>query len=170
MDRSLLSRSSGFLAGIPDRGFDALADLSRRVDFAPGSAVFLEGSAHPDFHILLSGHVRLDMSVAARGRVPLLTVGPGDILAWSALLNHGPMTTSAVALDAVTSAAIDGDELEQFCQAHPATGYILMKHLSGALARRLVATRLQLLDLFAQQDSWNSGASAHSGYNSGTRG
>jgi len=152
MDRSQLDAVSPFLANLPERGIEAFCAMSRLEHFAPGAVLFSEGAPHPDFHLMLAGHVRLDMNVPPRGRMPLLTVGPGDILAWSALVSRGVMTTSAVALDAVQTAAIDGVQLRRLCDEQPETGYVLMRELAAALSRRLVATRLQLLDLFASHE------------------
>jgi CRP-like cAMP-binding protein len=89
------------------------------------------------------------MSVPARGRVAVLSLGPGDVLAWSALLGGGRMTATARAVGPVTTLAFDAAALLALCESDHEVGYHLMRHLSAALSRRLVATRLQLLDLFA---------------------
>src|SRR5579871_4482837 len=99
MDLSQIDRSTEFAKGIPESIFASIVALAEERTFHPGTTLFMEGSRHPDFHLVIAGHVRLDMIVPSRGRTPLLTVGPGDVLAWSALLSHGPMTTSAMALD-----------------------------------------------------------------------
>ena len=48
---------------------------------------------------------------------------------------------------------LSGTELTSLCRTDPALGYHLMHGLAGALAKRLLATRLQLLDLFAADAS-----------------
>lgn len=60
------------------------------------------------------------------------------------------MTTSAIALQDTRLIAISGDEAIAICESDPTFGYNLMRQVAAALANRLVATRLQLLDLFAE--------------------
>jgi CRP/FNR family cyclic AMP-dependent transcriptional regulator len=141
--------TSDFLRNIPAPLIGLLAGLARERTYSAGAVLFAEGTLHDDFHLVVDGHVRLDMAVTQRGRIPLLTVGPGDILAWSALLAQGRMTATATALEPVRTAAFDGEALRALCAQNTELGYHLMKQLAAALSRRLLATRLQLLDLFA---------------------
>jgi len=140
-----------FLRAIPRYLIPKLTNLAQVRVFPPGAILFQEGVTHGEFHIVAGGHVRLDMAVPGRGRVPILTAGPGDILAWSALVQQKVMTSTAVAQEAVRTIAFDGDALRQLCEGNHEIGYYVMKQLAAALSHRLVATRLQLLDLFAEQ-------------------
>ncbi len=144
---------SDFLSGLSAGSVSLIEGLAQTRRYAPSECLFREGTPAMEFHVVLHGHVRLEMLVQGRGRVALLTVGPGEILAWSALLSDGNMTASATALDPVQTAAIPGKALRQLCEQHPDLGYQLMKQLSVALSQRLLATRLQLLDLFSAHDS-----------------
>jgi CRP/FNR family cyclic AMP-dependent transcriptional regulator len=147
MDFSERLRRAEFVNGIP-----SLLTQAQSRTYLPGGLLFSEGDRKFDFHLILEGHVRLEMSVPIRGRIPLLTVGAGDLLAWSALLAQGRMTTSAIALDNVWTAAFDGPQLQQLCEQQPQIGYHVMKQLASSLSRRLLATRLQLLDLFEEHE------------------
>lgn len=148
MDFEASVRQTEFANGIPTKLLSLLLPLAHSRQYPPGTVLFKEGEHYLDFHLILDGHVRLDMCVPIRGRIPLLTVGPGDVLAWSALLAKGRMTTSAIAMNPVWTAAFEGPRLQQLCEAHPELGYHVMKQLATALSQRLLATRLQLLDLF----------------------
>lgn len=141
-----------FISGLPAESVSKLEELSREERFVPGNQLFAEGSEHPELHIILQGHVRLEMAIPGRGRKPLLSLGPGDVLAWSALLSDGRMTASAIALDSVRTASIPGRQLRELCEAEPQLGYRVMVQLAAALSRRLLATRLQLLDLFQDHE------------------
>ena len=141
--------SSEFLRAIPAELHSHLEQLVQQRSYSPGTSLFSEGAHHDEFHIIVSGHVRIDMHVPRRGRVPILTIGPGDVLAWSALLGHGVMTSSAIALDPIQTVAFPGEALRKLCESHHEIGYHIMRQLATSLSRRLVATRLQLLDLFA---------------------
>jgi CRP/FNR family transcriptional regulator, cyclic AMP receptor protein len=139
---------SDFLRGIPEPLRPALEALARPRHFPAGQVLFTEGSPQDDLHLIAAGHVRLDMVVPGLGRRALLSLGPGDLLAWSALLGNQVMTTSALALEPVDTVALSGPKLQELCEAQPEIGYHLMQQVARALSRRLVATRLQLLDLF----------------------
>lgn len=141
-----------FLRWIPAYLVMRLDQMSRTRIYSPGEVLFTEGQEHPDFHVVVEGDVRLEMLVSGRGRVPILTAGPGDILAWSALLGRPVMTATAVALTAVKTVSVAGNELRSLCETEHELGYHVMRQLAAALSKRLVATRLQLLDLFAQHE------------------
>jgi CRP/FNR family transcriptional regulator, cyclic AMP receptor protein len=144
--------ASEFVRGLPSDLLAAIEESAREEVFPPGASLFAEGSNHADFHIVLEGHVRLEMTAPRRGRISLLTLGPGDMLAWSALLSDGTMTAAAVALDCVRTASLPGEKLRRLCEEQPIFGYHLMKQLAVALSRRLLATRLQLMDLVAEHE------------------
>jgi len=139
---------SDFLRDLPKRCLERVSELLTARRFNPGTTLFEEGSRHDELHIIAAGHIRLDMRVPGKGRIPILTAGPGDVLAWSAVIGDHVMTSSAVALDKVETAAIAGSALRDLCAADHELGYHVMRQLAAALSRRLVGTRLQLLDLF----------------------
>ena len=71
------------------------------------------------------------------------------MLAWSALLGDGQMTATATALEDTRLISTAGQHLAELCNTNREFGYQLMTRVAEALAKRLVATRLQLLDLFS---------------------
>jgi CRP-like cAMP-binding protein len=147
--RKSMLREQSFWAGLPEPVLDALAAVSTVTDFAAGSTIFREGAENHFLYILHRGHVGLDMHVASRGRVRILSLGPGEMLAWSALLGDGQMTATATALEDTQVISTAGRHLLDLCNANHEFGYHLMTRVADVLAKRLVATRLQLLDLFS---------------------
>lgn len=139
-----------FTADLPEHALDECAALATLADFAAGTLIFDEGSANPFLYVVVHGRVGLDMQVPGRGRVRVLSLGPGEMLAWSALLGGGTMTVSAVALQDTQAVALPGARLREICGANPEAGFHVMQRMASALAQRLVGTRLQLLDLFAE--------------------
>jgi CRP/FNR family cyclic AMP-dependent transcriptional regulator len=125
-----------------------LADLLQVKEFPAGAIVFEEGTDHPWLYVVVAGEVALEMCVAARGCTRILTLGPGDLLAWSALLVEGKMTATAIALTPVRLLGASAPVIRALCDGNHGFGYELMCEVARALAKRLVATRLQLLDLY----------------------
>lgn len=140
-----------FSAELPDKVLDELAACATVSDYPAGAVLFREGSANENLYLICEGAVALEMCVPARGCLRLLSLGPGDVLAWSALLGQQPMTATAVATEPTRVVAASGRKLLALCEADHEVGYALMRRMAAALARRLVATRLQLLDLFAAE-------------------
>jgi CRP-like cAMP-binding protein len=148
IDISLLSELT-FAKGLPPRAMEALATMATLETVAEWEVLFREGAQCHDLFLAQSGFFALDMYVPARGHVTILTVGPGELLGWSALLGGGLMTATATAVEESRVITLPGDKLRMLCQVDHEFGNSLMRHLAVALAQRLLATRLQLLDLFA---------------------
>jgi CRP/FNR family cyclic AMP-dependent transcriptional regulator len=139
-----------FLDSLPKSVREQLHGIASPKNFPPGATLFHEGTEHDDLYLLLEGRVRLEMFVRDRGRLPLLTVGPGDLVGWSPLFAGHPMTATAIALEPLRTLSFDGQELRGLCEAEHEVGYHVMRQLSLVLSERLLATRLQLLDLFRE--------------------
>ena len=154
MDRQMLREqlaTLAFLSESPDAVLDDIAIIASSISFSAGAIIFREGSVNRNLYLLSSGRVALEMLVPGRGRTRILSLGPGDMLAWSALLGDGRMTATAIAIEDTKTIAIDADCLLDICETNPPVGYQLMRRMSLSLSKRLLATRLQLLDLFSTE-------------------
>jgi CRP/FNR family transcriptional regulator, cyclic AMP receptor protein len=145
-----LLRELSFIGDLPDHVLDELARSAMVLDFPSGEALFQEGAQNHFLYVVERGRVGLDMYVPGRGRTRILSLAKGDVLAWSALLGDGTMTVSATALEETRAVALPAREIFELCTANHEIGFRLMHRMAIALAQRLVATRLQLLDLFAE--------------------
>ncbi len=72
-----------------------------------------------------------------------------DALGWSWLFPPYRWHLDAVARGAVAAIGFDGACLRGKCDADHELGYQLMGRLADLMLRRLIATRLQLLDVYA---------------------
>ncbi len=129
----------------------ALAELGRLASIEAGEVLTREGEPNETVGIVLRGRVALRVRVPERGNVTIMTVEPGDIVGWSALVPPHRASSTAVALVSSDLVLFDGaalraaltDDAELAAQVYPL--------LLNAVARRLEGTRLQLLDLFSQR-------------------
>ncbi|MCM2369713.1 cyclic nucleotide-binding domain-containing protein [Aporhodopirellula aestuarii] len=126
----------------------SLADAGDLVRFDTGDVVFREGDKHTYIYWIIEGDVSLEMTAGTQSLRPLLTLGRGDALAWSALLARGRMTATAKVVRDSCLLRYDSQRLLDLCALNHEIGYRVMEHLARQLAQRLLATRLQLLDLF----------------------
>jgi CRP-like cAMP-binding protein len=147
-DRTLVE--SNFLSELP-------ADIARRVasafrsrKYPAGSFIFREGEVVDDVFVVASGEVALEMVVPTRGRQRILSLGPGDLLGWSPLLGSGAMSATAIALNETELFSASAEELRLLFESDYDVGYYFMREVARSLAKRLLATRLQMLDVFHQ--------------------
>lgn len=130
---------------------EAMAELAKiaRVDrFCAGETLFREGQLYNRLHWVISGRVTLEMTTGASSPKCILSLGKGDVLAWSSLVGDGRMTAKAIAMTDTELVGFDAHKLQPLLEADYELGYRLMRSIATSLSRRLLATRLQLLDLF----------------------
>jgi len=129
---------------------ECLSRVSRLCMLSPGTILFREGDIEDNVFVISTGHIRLSMNVPGRGGVPFLTTGPGELVGWSGLLGDGRMTATATVTEETTLIAMSGQKLRDLCSSEQDLGYVLLKRVAQVLSQRLLSTRLQLLDLFAE--------------------
>lgn len=134
---------------LPKPVAERLSPLFTSEQFPAGSVIFREGSAYDRISILAQGRVALEMPCPPRSDIRILSLGQGELLGWSPLIGGGSMTATAVATEDVELLSASGEELRKLCDREHEIGYFLYRSLAEALARRLLATRLQMLDLFS---------------------
>jgi CRP/FNR family transcriptional regulator, cyclic AMP receptor protein len=78
-------------------------------------------------------------------------VGEGELLGWSPVLEQSQLTATARALAATTAVEINASQILTVCEHDPRFGFELMRRAARALAKRLNATRLQLVDVYGNQ-------------------
>ena len=139
-----------FAENISDHHMQRLCMLSRLHRLNAGALLFSEGEIEDNGFVISAGQVRLSMKVPQRGDVAFLTTGPGELVGWSGLVSDGRMTATATALDDTTLIAMSGQKLQNLCSSEHDLGYVLFQRVAQVLSRRLLSTRLQLLDLFAE--------------------
>lgn len=144
-----LLKQGKFLESLPDTLLLRIAGIASLVEPPTATVLFHEGVSHGFLYFVVDGRVALDMHIPHRGVTRILTVGPGEILAWSALLSDQQMTATATVIADSRLISLPATLLAQLCRTEHEIGYVVMHRMAVALSRRLLATRLQLLDLFA---------------------
>jgi CRP-like cAMP-binding protein len=137
-----------FAEEFPPHHVEILTRLAREVRFDKDWIVFREGDECDIFYLILSGKVALELKGPRRSFL-IQTLGAGDELGWSSVLMKDGRHFQARALEPVRALAFDGARLHAACREDPTFGHALMYRLLGVVSKRLQATRLQLLDLYA---------------------
>lgn len=142
--------SHPFLAGLPEADVAKLTELTFEVRFQPEQIIFREGDPSSFFYLVITGHIALEL--LAPGRVfRIETVGDGEDLGWSSLLESVNKQFQARCLEPTRALAFDGPRLIALCEKDPGFGFRLMRKVVATVADRLRATRLQLLDVYAKR-------------------
>lgn len=125
-----------------------LAGLAHEIQAPAGTRLLREGDETRELGLLVRGRVALRDLVPGRGTVTLMTVEAGDIFGWSALIPPFRATSTVVAIDAIQVIAFDGAQLRAACRSDVVLAAAVYQQVLEAVARRLLATRSQLLDLY----------------------
>jgi CRP/FNR family cyclic AMP-dependent transcriptional regulator len=151
-DPSMALGASWFGAGLPPETVARLAGIAVVHDLAAGDVIIREGQVAESLGIVLTGRVALRMLVPERGMVTILTVEPGDVVEWSAVVPPYRGTSDAIAIEPVQLLELPGERLRSLLRTDPALSASVYPRILQAVARRLSATRLQLLDLLAREE------------------
>jgi CRP-like cAMP-binding protein len=142
-----------FGAGLSRGVRERLAGMARRYEAPAQARLLREGEDTQELSVLVAGRVALSEHVAGRGSVTLMTVEPGDVFGWSALIAPFKATSTVVSLEPVTVIAFEGTLLRERVRADCELAAGIYPKILEALSRRLGATRHQLLDLYGSERS-----------------
>lgn len=150
-----------FFAGLNADQLTLLAQHAEEKEIEPGIYLFREGQPLTEMYLLLAGQVDVLLELPAQNvshrvadqllgemkteDVVVSTVGPGEIVAWSALLPPHTATASAKTATAVNLVAFDGPALMQQFAADPAFGFVMTQKVAGVMRERLQALRIESL-------------------------
>lgn len=126
-----------------------LAQLARPVDFPSGSTILREGTDTPFLGAVLEGRVALRLRVPERGdRVTIVTVEPGDLLGWSAVVAPYRATVDAIATEPTSLLVIDAVALRARLVIDCELAAELLPLVLESVSERLTGSWQQLLDMF----------------------
>ena len=148
---ALITESPVF-AGLNQEQLELIAGCGSNVVFAAGERLFREGEPADTFYLVRHGLVALDQDVPNRPDVTVETVGPGEIVGWSCLLEPYRWHFTGRAVELVRAVQFDGACLRKNCDEDPTLGYALLVRFAQVLVDRLQATRLQLMDVYGNRD------------------
>jgi len=130
--------------------FEKLAGISSLIEVDANQELFREGDPEDYLYIVIQGRVAIEMAIPGRGRMRIYTAEPMDVVGWSSVT---PVVRSRTAgAQAVLPSRLirqDALALRKLCEEDCELGYIVMRRMANVVASRLLTTRLQLTDMFA---------------------
>jgi len=136
------------LEGLDEEHLSQLADVAEQVQFEEGEVIFREGDPATDVYLIVDGSVSLEVCAASVGCRRILTVTEGELLGWSPVLEQTRLSATARALEPTRAVRLNGKQVLAQCEHNPRFGFEFMRRAALALANRLNATRLQLLNVY----------------------
>lgn len=118
----------------------ALASLLTDADFAAGQAIFETGDPGDRMYVVGSGAVEISTTDKLGQRILLTMARPGDMFGELSLLDQGPRTARAVALEPTETLVLDRRALQEFVRRKPDSALDMM----ATIAQRLRQTNLRL--------------------------
>lgn len=154
--------SAGLLDVLSPEHRTQLLALAREVGIPAGVVIFEEDDAADRFWILCEGRVALDFQVPGRGSAVVETIGPGDLLGWSWLVEPFRWQLGARARTDVTAYEFDTSAVFGLIERDLAFGLALTMKVAATIGQRLRATRARLIDMYdpksvepvANGDAW----------------
>jgi len=139
------------LEPLGERQRERLAPIATLVEYEPGAVILHEGRPTPFLGVLTAGRVALRLQVPARGPYVVVTLEPGDVFGWSALVPPHRATSDAVALTPVRAMALDAERLRDVLGDDHELAAQLLPIVLRCVSERLTTSWHQLLDLFGMR-------------------
>ncbi len=128
-----------------------MSEISKLRRVKAGEMLFREGDKQDFMYVVLEGRVALDLYVPHRGKVLFYTAEEWEVFGWSGVTpTVRQRTAGAMAVIDGMVVAIDAARLQELCDRDHDLGYLFMRRMTNIIASRLMVTRLQLLDMFAE--------------------
>jgi len=144
-------REIDFFQGISGEHLEKIASIAQLVEFSEGTVIFREGDLATTIYLITGGNVSLEICAPGIGCRRIQTVGKGELLGWSPVLEQPRLSATARTLSYTQAIKISGNQILTLCEHNPRLGYEFMRRVTSVLAKRLVAVRTQLLDVFGAE-------------------
>jgi len=101
--------------------------------FSPGQVIISEGEIGDFFYVITSGRVRVTVLDADGEEITLHEIGPGGFFGEISMLTSEPRTARVMALEPVTTLALERDEFFDFLRRYPNAALDVLIELGGRL-------------------------------------
>jgi len=117
--------------------------------FQPDDVILRTGNPADRCFLITVGDVALEAHSPGSGPRIIQTVNAGEVLGWSWMFPPYRVSFDARALTPTEAVVLDGAALRECAARNVELGYHVMSRVARIVVDRLQATRLQLLDMYA---------------------
>jgi putative nucleotidyltransferase with HDIG domain len=120
-------RRMDFFSDMPEGHLRLVAGVARQRRFRAGQIIFEEDSAADTFFIIRSGKVRITKRLENGDENPLAAEGPGGVFGEIALLDEGPRTATARAVEPTSLLEISRNDFRVLLKKAPLLAYAMLR-------------------------------------------
>jgi CRP-like cAMP-binding protein len=135
-----------FCEGLSRRYMQRLVSIGEYRTYQEGEILFYEGQSSTDVYLLMAGEVVLEITIPGQGPAVVQTVDAGELLGWSPILGLEVMSATARAVTPCRVLALNATRILALAEEDPRFVLEFMRRTAITLAKRLAATRVQLLE------------------------
>jgi CRP-like cAMP-binding protein len=136
-----------FLQKISVENLERVASISKFRCFEKDDVLFDDGEVADKLYLIVSGTVLLQACSEMTGCKPIMTVGKGEILGWSALADKCAYVAKALVTEPLKVIEVDGAKLQAIFDVDTRFGYEFLRRMVNALAKRLSVTWQQVAEI-----------------------
>lgn len=150
-DDPRLSKLQIFFGLSPDE-FRTLLQLVDTLDFPSGNRIVQAGQDGHCLYVILEGRVRISVD-SPQGEIELALLGTGDFFGEISLVDDGPRSAHATALESCTLLRITRMTLGVLAGLQPAAAIQILGAIGRALVQRLRASNTKYVDILLRQQT-----------------
>lgn len=128
-------RAIPFLEVLPDEEIAALAHQAHRRQYRAGATIFYRDDPGSTLYVIQNGRVKLVLTSPEGREVTVDIVGPGDFFGELALVDGGPRSATAVALEPVEAFTLNRGLFIAILERHPQAMLALLAVVGDRLRR-----------------------------------
>jgi CRP/FNR family transcriptional regulator, cyclic AMP receptor protein len=149
-DKNLIKKLQeiSFLHDIAPTHLEQIADIAEARVYDTSDVLFHEGEPAEFVYLVVTGKIMLELCPSTIYEKNLMSVGPGEMLGWSAFVEQCNYASTGVVVAPTELIRIEGKHLRAICDKDPAFGYDFMHRIMKALAKRLTTTWSQLANVY----------------------
>jgi CRP/FNR family transcriptional regulator, cyclic AMP receptor protein len=129
-----------------------ITGCASNVKFEAGQFIYRQDEEANSFYIIREGKVALEVCPPGKTPITVQTVSDGEILGWAWLIPPYHWQFDAQAVELTRAIVLDGRCLRTKCGEDHTLGYELLSRLLPVVGKTMEATRLQLLDIYGNND------------------
>jgi CRP/FNR family transcriptional regulator, cyclic AMP receptor protein len=121
--------STPLFGTLDEAGRRAVADEMREVSFEPSQVIFARGDAGREIFLVVKGRVRLSVLTAEGRELSFAHAEPGAIFGEIAMLDGGPRSADATAVNKVTALSLSKPAMKRLVDTLPVVGEAAIRFL-----------------------------------------
>ncbi|MCB0717586.1 MAG: cyclic nucleotide-binding domain-containing protein [Bacteroidetes bacterium] len=137
-----------FFSDMKPEHIEFISGCAKVSHFASGKFMILAGEPADNFYLIRSGHTAVEIEIGNQVRT-IHSPGPGEFVGWSWILPPARWRYDVRVVEDVSAISFDAECVRKKCEADFEFGYHIYRRILKIVIERLMATRIQMIDMYA---------------------